>query len=133
MNVSGQVVWQGASSGEKCLCGQDAIEFLDFNGYVAMRFIRLCDGSFYGGRTHDDPALAWPPHSRLSLGALLGLVGQLARQEDTSAAYRVRWEIRRGYRSELIEREMNAARLAEVIGCAEQDVRAVFELLVKLA
>lgn len=119
-----------------CDCGRGSIEFLDVNGAVVLRFIRLRDG-YYGGSVSDACWELYPgPHCWLGVGSLLDLVAKLADHEPPRGlgwAYEVTGGTRGGYERLSLTRHMDAKRLATALGCTEQEVRERFGVVVKVA
>jgi hypothetical protein len=113
-------------------CGQfDLITVSDVNSCYVLRYLRLCDGRYFGGNTWDRAdGFEAGVHVMQTLGGMLGLIGRIANAKTEPGTY---YTVEGRSRYARIEREMSARALAEIFACDEQAVRDHFAPLISLA
>jgi hypothetical protein len=105
------------------------VRIADINGLDVVRYLKLCDGMFFGGNTWTrGDGFASGIHEMRGLGGILDLVAHIANGDhdhpytvESSHACRI-----------VIRREMNADQLAAILGCDPQKVHDHFAPLVSL-
>jgi hypothetical protein len=114
-------------------CGKfDLVTVRDGMGADVLRYLRLCDGRFFGGNTWDrTDGFESGIHVMRTLGGMLDIIGQIANSplEHRALAYTLdgaHWTTRIG-------REMSATDIAKALSCEPGQVLEHFAPLVSLA
>src|SRR5580693_3010785 len=114
-------------------CGKfDLVTVNDMNGASELRYLRLCDGRFFGGNTWSrTDGFEAGVHVMHTTSSLLDLIGRIANTPLEHPA--MPWTLDGGHWVTRISREMKASDLAKILGCDEQVIRDHFAPLVSLA
>ena len=118
-----------------CTIGNSSVRIGDVNGATMAQYLRLCDGSYYGGRSQPqlpgtNPAVNHHPHTWVGLTGMLDLIARLA--NDPNGQPPLRYEISGKGLSYPIGKQMMADHLAAVLGCEVKEVTDYFRLSVEM-
>jgi hypothetical protein len=112
------------------------IHVLDANGAIALRYLRLGPGRYYGGTTHDDYRKVFPfaygPHVYLTTCGMLDLIASIANLGGNPAACCILQGAGARYNRTPITREMRSDVIAGILGCDEQAVRGHYDHVVMI-
>ena len=114
-------------SGEHSCTGANREITFTEDGMVILRFIRLCDGQYWGGGTRGFEDL---PHMTATLQFMLSKVAEFAqaRVHDPATWYSLAGH---GWRADISKR-MEADRIAGALACTKQEVCRFFALSVEI-
>jgi hypothetical protein len=108
----------------------ELVTISDINMCHVLRYLRLCDGRYFGGNTYDRiDGFEAGIHVMRDLKGMLDLVARVA---NSTGPIPDSYTLGCNFREVRISREMNAKELAEIFACDEQLVRDHFAPLVSL-